>query len=92
LVGVKDWRRLNSGNVSSSTLSPKSVEPFQGPLPVSIRMRVPPGSTTGPPRERIAESLAEQVLGICSSRRLAHSVLNTFSRRPLERAISTTCP
>ena len=27
-------------------------------------MRPPPGSTTGPPRERIAESLAEQVLGM----------------------------
>ena len=57
-VGVKAWRSAGSGSVSSSTLSPKSVVPFQGPLPVSSRMRRPPGSTTAPPRERIAESLA----------------------------------
>ncbi len=55
------------GTVSSSTLSPRSVPPFQGPLPVSIRMRPPPGSTTAPPRERIAESLAGSCSGGCSA-------------------------
>ena len=32
-------------------------------MPVAIRTRCPPGSTTGPLRERIAESLAEQLEG-----------------------------
>ena len=91
-TGVNDWRSVSPGNVSSRTLSPKFVDPFHGPLPVSIRMRRPPGSTTGPPRERIAESLAEHVLGTCSSRRFEHSVLNTLTTRPLERSISTTWP
>jgi hypothetical protein len=45
-----------------------------------------------PPRERIAESLAEQVLGTCSSRRSAHSVLNTLTSLPPERSITATCP
>ncbi len=78
--------------MSSSTLSPKLVVPFHGPLPVSIRMRRPPGSTTGPPRERIAESLAGHVLGVSRWRRSAQSVLNTPTHAPLARAMSTTWP
>src|ERR1019366_1243936 len=92
LVGVKDWRRLSDGKVSSSTLSPKSLLPFHGALPVSIRMRLPPGSTTAPPRERIAESLAGQLLGTSSSRRPEQSVLKTRVRRALERSIATRWP
>jgi hypothetical protein len=91
-VGVKAWRRSSEGSVSSSTLSPKSVLPFHGPLPVSISTWAPPGSTTGPPRERIAESLDGQVLGPIRRRRSEHSVLKTERIRPLARSISTTWP
>ena len=92
LTGVKDWRSVRPGKPSSITLSPKFVRPFHGPLPVSISMRVPPGSMTAPPRERIAESLAEQLLGTIRPRLFEHSVLNTVRTRPLARSISTTWP
>ena len=44
--------------VSSSTLSPQSVEPLKGPFPVATRIRLLPGSITAPARAQIAESLA----------------------------------
>ena len=92
-VGVNDWRRRQARERELERRCRRSsVVPFQGALPVSIRMRLPPGSTTAPPRERIAESLAEQLLGTISVRRLAQSVLNTVLMRPLARSIRTTCP
>ena len=59
-------------------------------MPVAISTRVPPGSTTGPLRERIAESDTGQVLGSMIVRRFAHSVLKTASMWPLASEIATT--
>jgi len=56
--------------------------PFHGPLPVSSRIR-PPGSTTGPPRERIAESLCGQLLGTITVWRFAQRELKTPAILPL---------
>ena len=91
-VGVKACLSTSRGNVSSSTLSPKSVLPFQLPLPVSISSRPPPGSTTAPPRERIAESLCGQLVGTMIVWRFEQSVLKTRRNLPLAREISATWP
>ena len=91
-LGVYAWRSVRLGKLSSSTLSPKFVLPFHGPLPVLIRTRPPPGSTTTPPRDRMAESLARQLLGANSPPRFEQSVLYTVRNLPLVLSISATCP
>jgi hypothetical protein len=89
-VGVNAWRKRSAGKLSSSTLSPKFVRPFQGPFPLSRSRRAPPGSTTTPLRDSTAESLALQLLGMMSARRFEHSVLKTARSRPVARSIRTT--
>src|SRR2546421_6992797 len=63
LVGVQLWSRRPASGLSSSTLSPQSVEPLNGALPVATSSRPLPGSTTAPARAQIAESLAGHELG-----------------------------
>ena len=85
-------RRLASG-VSSNTLSPQSVDPLNGALPVATSRRFVSGSTTAPARAQIAESLAGQELGGLIRRwRLEHSEFHTWAMRPLLRSIITTWP
>ena len=76
----------------TSRLSPQSVRPFHGALPVETSRLAVPGCTTAPPRAQIAESLAPQVLGVMIEWRFEHSVLKTPSMCPLARPISTTWP
>ncbi len=100
LVGVKDWRRDRPGKLSSSTLSPKSVAPFQGPLPVSIRMRPLAGSGErseclrfGWLDHRAAAREDRRVARRAGARLLQFAAVGAqrvehAQRRPLERAIS----
>ena len=83
--------RLASGE-SSSTLSPQSVVPLNGPLPVATRMSLLPGAMIAPARPQIAESLSAQVLGAISPGRFEHRVLKTCSIAPVLRFRVTTWP
>jgi hypothetical protein len=81
---------LPSG-LSSSTLSPQSVEPLNGAFPVANRIRPVPGSITGALRPQIAESLAGHDFGgLINPCRSEHSEFHTAVIRPLDSAIVTT--
>ena len=66
-TGVQ-WRSMRAASGESTTvLSPQSVLPFHGALPVATT-RVPfEGSTAAPFRDQIAESLDAHVLGVISA-------------------------
>ncbi len=89
-VGVNDWRRLEAGERELQ----HAVAEVGGPVPGAVAGVDEDALSTrlhhGPPRDRIAESLAEQLLGTSSAWRFAQSVLNTLARRPLARSIRTT--
>ena len=78
---------------SSSTLSPQSVEPLNGALPVATRIRPVPGSITGavPPPDRGVAGGARYG-GTISVWRFEHSEFHTAVIRPVARSIVTTWP
>ena len=76
-VGVQLCSSWLPSGLSSSTLSPQSVDPLNGALPVATRIRPVPGSTTAPARPQIAESLAGHVRGTISVWRSEHSEFHT---------------
>ena len=70
--------RAASGE-SSITLSPKSVLPLKGPLPVATSRLPLPGRTTAPERAQIAESLDAQVDGWMIACRSEQSEFQTWT-------------
>src|SRR5581483_11692097 len=78
--------------VSTITLSPKSVLPSYGALPVATTRLPFAGSTAAPLRDQIAESLEWHELGRMIVWRSAHSEFHTCAMRPLAAPIVTTCP
>ena len=91
---LADWAGTSADAVGdrTATLSPQSVEPFQGPLPVATTMSPVAGSMPAPPFDQIAESLDEHVDGWMISWRLEQSEFQTWPIRPLAADIVTTCP
>src|SRR4029079_10103583 len=62
-VGVQCRSMLAASGERTSVLSPQSVLPFHGPLPVATTRVTFDGSTAAPFRDQIAESLDEHVRG-----------------------------
>jgi hypothetical protein len=78
--------------VSISALSPQLRLPSKGPLPVATRRFPDPGATTTPDRAQIAESLFGQFRGFNSRCTFEQSEFQTWTMRPLDARIATTCP
>src|SRR5579859_2321107 len=86
-VGVQLCSSRAAFGDSSSTLSPQSVDPSNGPLPVATRIRRLPGSITAPARPQIALSplvlVTEHELALIRRWRFEHSVFHTWAMWPL---------
>src|SRR5581483_4354843 len=90
--GVQWPMTRDASGESSITLSPKSVRPSYGALPVATKRFPVDGSTTAPERAQIAESLERHVDGRMTPRRFAHSEFQTWTMRPFLPSSVTTCP
>ncbi len=91
-AGVQFWSSREASGLSSRTLSPQSVRPFQGPLPVAKSSRPVLVSTTTAFLPQIAESLEPHVLGWISTWRFEQSEFQTCRMRPFAGLIVTACP
>ena len=91
-AGVQ-WRSSrDASDESTSTLSPQSVLPSNGALPVATTSVPFAGSTAAPFRDQIAESLDVHVRGTISACRSEQSEFHTCAIRPVDSDIVTTCP
>src|SRR5262249_8701198 len=91
-VGVQCRISRDAFGESSSMLSPQSVEPSNGALPVATSRSPVDGSTTAPERAQIAESLDPHDDGWITACRSEQSEFHTATMRPFARFSVTTWP
>ncbi len=91
-TGVQCRSIFDASGERTITLSPQSVLPLKGALPVATTRSPFAGSTAAPLRDQIAESLEPQVRGTISACRLLQSEFQTCAIRPVRSDIVTTWP